>query len=238
MAAQSLNTFNPYAHQWSKSCLFNQAHQTWKRAKNTCTSVIRRQQQEELEVILDSEKSAVFILMSLAKDGTVALEQRGILERRRRRRKWSFSRGAGRGGGINEMQISPHFFSNGDSWSVALTGDTVSPTSPNKHFSVFAAQTNGFPNVPRRGTFSWLAAGDLMSFAKMRIMCHEEILPMHACWTGVFVHLVRQYPQCHFFPRAHTKPKPWLNHWINQVLWVMHVGKFNLPHNGESLLLR
>lgn len=57
---------------------FNQAHQTWKRAKNTCTSVIRRQQREELEVILDSEKSAVFILMSLAKDSTVAWNSEGF----------------------------------------------------------------------------------------------------------------------------------------------------------------
>lgn len=150
------------------------------------------------------------------------MEQRGILERRRRRRKWSFSRRAGRGGGINEMQISPHFFFQTVTAEASLWQGTLSVQQAqiNTH-SVFAAQTNGFPNVPRRGTFSWLAAGDLMSCAKLRIMCHEEILPMHACWTGVFVHLVRQYPQCHLFPRAHTKPKPWLNHWINQVFLCM-----------------
>lgn len=33
---------------------------------------------EELEVILDSEKSAVFILMSLAKDSTVAWNSEGF----------------------------------------------------------------------------------------------------------------------------------------------------------------
>lgn len=27
---------------------------------------------------------------------------------------------------------------------------------------------------------------------------------MHACWTSVFVHLVKQYPHHHLFPTTHT----------------------------------
>lgn len=38
----------------------------------------------------------------------------------------------------------------------------------------------------------------------MRILCHEETLLLHACWTSVFVHLVKQYPQLPFCSK-HTQ---------------------------------
>ena len=95
--------------------------------------------------------------------------------------------------------------SNADSWSVALTGDTVSPTSPNKHFSVLppkqmpslrqdALHAAGLPQVTWCHSWKWESCA-------MRSL-------MHACWTSLFVHLVKQYPhnhhRCHLIPTTHT----------------------------------
>lgn len=112
-------------------------------------------------------------------------------------------------GGINGMQISPRFFR---SWQLkrCFDGwggrDTVSPTSlsnspPNKQP----------PFAPSCGTFCWLAAGDLITFMKMNILCHEETLGR----TRMFVHLVKQYP--HQQPIQKNLSLLKLNHYVTQV---------------------
>ena len=105
--------------------------------------------------------------------------------------------------GLMRCKLVP-ICSNADSWSVTLTGDTVSPTSPNKHFSVLppkqmpsprqdALHAAGLPQVTWCHSWKWESCA-------MRSL-------MHACWTSLFVHLVKQYPhnhhRCHLIP-THT----------------------------------
>lgn len=202
MARQSLSAFNPYAHQGSKSCLFNQALQTWKESELMSISHSER----AARVTLDFKKAAVFQWARL-KTVMWHVGARELTEEEEE----VFPRGAGRGGGTNEMQISPSFFKETLTAEARLwQGEAVSPTSPNKHLSVSPTQTKGAP-APRCGTFCRLAAGDSMPFVKMRISCHGETLHKHARWTSVFEHLVKQYPHRRLITRTH-KHTPWLDH--------------------------
>lgn len=159
--------------------------------------------------------------MNLTEHSNVAYNK----ERSREKESWAFQEELGGKVGLMRCKLVLTF-SVSDSWSVALTGDTVSPTSPSKQLSVLPPKQMAFLQ-PRCGTFCWLAAGDFMPFVRMRILGHEEALSLHACCRRLFVHLVKQPPppHCHIIQKTH-KQAPQLNHKINQAFQVTHARRF------------
>lgn len=121
MAKQSQSVFNPYAHQRSQSCLFNQALQTWKGWKHMSISHSSRATRVKKKIALSHSELGS------------SLKQIRSSEMRWGRWK-SPTLPEVRGGEAGLMRCKwVAVCSTADSWSTALTGNAVTPTSPNKH---------------------------------------------------------------------------------------------------------